>query len=700
MTLTPPTARVLHDRHEESLPVSQVRVGDILVIRPGERIPMDGEVIHGASAVNEAPITGESLPVEKGVGAPVYAGTLNGQGALEARVTRPYHDTVLARILHNVEEAQAQRAPAEQFIDHFARVYTPIVFWLAVGVALVPPLMMGGDFWWFFPTWFHRALSLLIIACPCALVISTPVAIVTALGTASRRGVLVKGGAYLEAIGTVKAVVYDKTGTLTEGALKVEDVLPLGNMTCAEILVLAATLERRSTHPLAQAILQEAARYEAPSYQIADFVEMPGRGVKATVNGVPFLLGNLQLFQSQKIELPLAASEALTEAEATGMTGVLLGNRSGLQGLILLRDQPRPEAKTAIATLHRMGIVYQAMLTGDNTRVAAQVAQAAGLEEYEGNLLPDRKLQHIHFLQHRYGRVAMVGDGVNDAPALAAADVGIAMGVAGSDTALEAADVALMRDDLSRLPFLIKLSRSTRTIVRENVAISLVTKAALLVSAIMATLPLWLAVLGDVGVALLVTLNALRLVDGPDVDAPPARSDEEASEEPLLELVFINDKSVDEQPEPDYPYPTWERFSVPFTGTPIRFGRKAPTSVLPIQIDDAGMSRLHGEFRLEGGRPVVVDLQSTNGIRFNGRTAGALIPPLRPTPLRFGDSLLIGRNTRIEIRRPGDFGAGPGATGGGAQAPRRTTSTLIQAVVTGDSGTQDLRGKSGIPTGR
>jgi len=702
MSLTPPTACVRRGSKEEAVPVAQVRLGDTLIVRPGERIPIDGEVTNGASAVNEAPITGESVPVEKSQGAPVYAGTLNGQGALEIRVTRPYRDTVLSRILHSVEEAQAQRAPAEQMIDRFARAYTPIVFWLAVGVAFVPPLMLAGDFWWHFPEWFHRALTLLIVACPCALVVSTPVAIVTALGTASRRGILIKGGAYLEAIGAVKAVVYDKTGTLTQGVLRVEDVVPFGSLTCAEILSLAAAMESRSKHPLALAICQAASNQRATTpYEVTDFTELSGRGVRATVNGTPYLLGSPRLFQMQKVPLTPAAEKALAEAEAAGITAVLLGNAGGLEAILLLRDQPRPEAQSAIATLHRMGIVYQAMLTGDNARVAAQIAKAANLEEYEGGLLPEQKLQRIRHLQRRYGRVAMVGDGINDAPALAASDVGIAMGAAGSDVALEAADIALMQDDLSRLPFLVNLSRSTRNIVRQNVAFSLLTKAALLVGAVLVTLPLWVAVLGDVGVALLVTFNALRLVDGPDVNALPAyvAEPEADTEEALLELVFINDKSVDEQPEAGYVYPTWERFAVPFTGKPLRFGRRAASSVLPIQIEDAGMSRLHGEIRMEGGRPVVVDLRSTNGIRFNGRTAGALVPPLRPTPLRFGDNLFIGRNTRVEIRRPGDFAGGVQRMEETAEAEAENEAVEApQEAAADSSATQDLRGKSGVPT--
>jgi Cd2+/Zn2+-exporting ATPase len=689
--LTPPTARVLRNSMEQSLPVSEIGVNDTILIRPGERIPLDGVITSGTSAIQEALITGERTPVEKSPDSLIFAGTINGQGTLEVRVTRPYSETVLAQVLHGVEEAQAQRSPAERLLDRFARRYTPLVFWLAVGVAVVPPLMAGGDFSWYFSTWLHRGLSLLLIACPLGLILAAPVAIAVALGTAARRGVLIKGGTYLETIGTVKAVVYDKTGTLTEGVLKVEDVVPFSSMTCAEILSYAAVLESQSAHPVAQAITQAAERHP-PSlpYQITGLAELPGRGIRATIDGTPCLLGSPALFAAQKLPLAPEVETALEEAESVGNTCVLLGYARTLQGMILLRDKPRPEAKAAIAALHRQGILYQAMLTGDTTRVAAQVAAVAGLEEYQSGLTPEKKLQHIQHLQHRYGRVAMVGDGIQDTPALAAADIGLVMGVAGSDTALLTADIALLRDDLSCLPSLIRLSRSTRAIVRQNTALALITSVVLVGAAMLATLPLWLVLLGNVGVALLVTINALRLVEEQDrVAQTVALMEESEDAEALLDLVFINDKTVDEQPEAGHVYPTWERFVVSFTGAPIRFGRKASSSMLPVQIEDTGMSRLHGEIRMEGGRPVVVDLQSTNGIRFNAKTQGALIPPLRPTPLRFGDNLLIGHNTRIEVRRPGEFGVGARIVSG---------VRISKGMDANEEHTQNLRSKSGVTT--
>lgn len=722
MSLAPQRATVRRDGKETSLRVSEVHIGDTIIIRPGERVPLDGTVTNGHSAINEAPVTGESMPVEKERGATVYAGTLNGQGALEVRVTKFYRDTVLSRIAHSVEQAQAQRAPSEQLIDRFARFYTPLVFWLAVFVAVVPPLLAAGDFMWYFPTWFHRGLSLLLIACPCALVISTPVAIVTALGTATRHGVLIKGGAYLEAIGDVKAIVYDKTGTLTQGRPTVEDVIPVSNMTCADIIAMAAALLEHSTHPLASAIRDEAARHPAQTYVVTDYEELPGRGARGHVDGTLTLVGSVRLFTQSRVQLPRLAEETLAEAESRGKTVVMVGNSQTTLGLIVLSDAPRPEARQVVSQLHQLGIHFQTLLSGDNMRVAAQVAQAAGLEEFEGGMLPEQKVTRLRALQRQYGRVAMVGDGINDAPALAAADVGIAMGAAGSDTALEASDIALMRDDLNALPFLVLLSRRTLTIMRQNVAFSLLTKAILLLAAIQITLPLWVAVIGDVGVALLVTLNALRLAEPTGEPVPPktahARKLQSLDEikarpganhpistesapmttdeaEPLMELLFIHDPTADEQPIPGYVYPRWETRVIPFTGEPIRFGRKVATSALAVQVDDEGMSRLHGEFRLDGRRPVVVDLRSTNGIRRNAQAISALIAPERPIPVRFGDSLYVGRNTRIEVRPPGYARSL-------TQTPASVPSLVFASALPESaerSATQDLRGKSGTPAG-
>lgn len=530
MDLSPKTARVLHGRGEFDVPVEQVRLGDIVRVKPGERIPVDGEIVSGNSAINEAPITGESVPADKGPGDPVFAGTLNGQGAIEFRVTRVYRDTALARIIHRVEEAQAQRAPAQQMIDRFARRYTPAVVGLAIAVALVPPLAsfayhslyhtaMSAGVW---TTWFLRGLSLLIIACPCALVISTPVAIVTAIGSASRNGVLIKGGVYLEEAGGLRAMLYDKTGTLTEGRFHVDDVVPIDSLSCNEILDIATALEVRSEHPLAEAFLKVSRNgHEHKLPEVSDFRAVPGQGVIGMLNGETYFLGNPNLLESRGI--PLEPARAMLQlAEAKGKTAVLLATRERPIGIVLLSDAPRKDAAQAVAELEKLGVEFQAMLTGDNVHVAQDVANTAGLKEFKASLLPDQKQVLVREYQRRYGKVGMVGDGINDAPALAAADVGIVMGAMGNDTAMETADIALMGDELSRLPYLIRLSRRTMAVIQQNIAFSLVTKAILLATAVFVGIPLWLAVLGDVGVSLLVTLNAMRLMDGRWAAASPS----------------------------------------------------------------------------------------------------------------------------------------------------------------------------------
>jgi len=519
MDLSPKTARVRRGTSEIDVPVEEVRPEEIVLVRPGERIPMDGEIIAGASAINEAPVTGESVPADKGPGDYVFAGTLNGPGALEFRVTHVFRDTVLARIIHHVEEAQAQRAPTQQFIDRFARVYTPIVVGLAILIAVLPPL--GQILWHITPAWKEwllRALSLLIIACPCALVISTPVAIVTAIGTASRNGALIKGGAYLEQIGELRALLYDKTGTLTTGQFQVEDVLPLDSLSCNEILRLAAAIEAKSEHPLAAAfrswVQGSGFSSNTEHLDVQAFQALPGQGVSAVVNGETYLLGNRSLLQTGRFDANGARSE-LERVESLGKTAVLLANRERPLGVIVLSDTPRRDIAPILRELETLGVEYQAMLTGDNPQVARAVAEAVGLRDYKASLLPEQKVALVKEFQRQYGSVGMVGDGINDAPALAAANVGFVMGAAGSDTAMETADVVLMSDDLTRLPYLIRLSRGARAVIRQNVGFSLITKVLLIGAAVTPALglPLWLAVLGDVGVSLLVTLNALRLID-------------------------------------------------------------------------------------------------------------------------------------------------------------------------------------------
>jgi Zn2+/Cd2+-exporting ATPase len=506
---------------EVIVPIEQVAVGETVVIRPGDRVPLDAQVLAGESAVDQAPITGESMPVAKAAGADLFAGSINGEGALEARVTRPARDSTLARIIHMVEEAQSRKSHAQRFIDVFAKYYTPAVIALALLVFVLPPLALGGDW----ATWFYRALVLLVIACPCALVISTPVSIVSAISAAARAGVLFKGGAALEAAGGLKAIAFDKTGTLTAGRPVVTDVgaivdcrLQIADYSDqstiynlqSTILRLAAAVERRSTHPLARAIVLAAEQRGLDIPPAIGFQSRGGRGATALVDGQVVAIGNRAMFE----DLPLPAELAATmhELEQSGRTAMLVGCDAVICGVIAVADQARPESQAALAALKRQGIAHVAMLTGDAAAVAARVAGELGVDEVRAELLPDQKLAAIDELIARHGSVGMVGDGVNDAPALARATMGIAMGVAGSDAAIETADVTLMADDLAKLPFAIGLSRAARRVIIQNITFALAIKAVFLVATLLGVATLWMAVFADTGAALIVIANGMRLL--------------------------------------------------------------------------------------------------------------------------------------------------------------------------------------------
>ena len=505
--LTPNEVLVRRGGAELLVPADEVVVGETMVVRPGERLGVDGRIIEGETTVDESPVTGESIPVEKGSGDEVYSGSLNGSGGVLVRATKRAGDSTLQRIVRLVEEAQARKAPAEQFVDRFSRVYTPLVVAVAVSLAVAPPLF-GAEF----GTWFYRALALLIIACPCALVISTPVTVVSGIGAASRRGILIKGGAALEAAGRLKALAFDKTGTLTEGRPVVSRVVALGESEEAEAVKIAASLERRSEHPLAYAILTAARGYETGGDSIptvTSFRGIAGRGAEGEVGGKRYLIGSPRLFAERGISLD-AAQEALEEVAAAGETPVVLGEESGSLAVFRLADTPRPEAQATLDGLRAAGIEELVMLTGDSEAPARRMAEALGID-YRARLLPEQKVEAVRELVERAGSVGMVGDGVNDAPALAAASVGFAMGAAGTDVALETADVALMQDDLPKLAEAIRLSRSAERIIRQNVAISILIKGIFVLLAPFGLVALWLAVLADMGTSIAVTLNGLRL---------------------------------------------------------------------------------------------------------------------------------------------------------------------------------------------
>lgn len=507
MELAPREALVKRDSKELRLPVEAIVVGDVIIVKPGERIALDGTVLNGISAVNQAAITGESMPVEKQAGSSVYAGTVNEQGALEIVVDKLAEDSTLAKIMHMVEEAQAKKAPLQQLVDVFAKYYTPAVILAAVAITLVPPLLFHEPF----AVWFYRALVLLVISCPCALVISTPVSIVSAIGNASRHGVLIKGGAYLEQMGKIRAIAFDKTGTLTVGKPKVTDVIPLSGLTAEAILRLAAAVEKWSEHPLAEAIVAHVGNHNLP--QVTNFKALVGRGAQAEVDGETIYVGNVRLFE--KLGHGLAAIEdGLSLLENQGKTAMLVGTDKEVYGMIAVADVLRDNSSAAVAAIKDAGVKQVVMLTGDNNRVAGAIAEKLGLDAFYGELLPADKATTLKQMASQYGSVAMVGDGVNDAPALATADVGIAMGVAGSDTALETADIALLSDDLSKLSYVMRLSRKTVSIIKQNITFSLGLKLLFVAATFLGFVNLWLAVLADTGAALLVTLNGMRLVRG------------------------------------------------------------------------------------------------------------------------------------------------------------------------------------------
>ncbi len=507
MTLAPDVATLRRDGGDEVVPVTEVTPGDHIVVRPGQRIPLDGRVVGGRSAVDEAPITGEAWPAEKDEGDEVFAGSINGTGALEVRVDRPAGDSTLARIVRLVEQAQRQRAPVQAFVDRFARVYTPAVVGLAAVVAVLPPLAFDGDV----ATWSYRAIALLVVACPCALVISTPVSIVSALTAAARAGVLVKGGAHLERLASIRCVAFDKTGTLTEGRLAVTEVHGVDGVPTEGVLQVAAALESRSEHPIGRAIVAHARSAGLGVTPGTAYRALPGLGAEASVADLPAVVGSHRLFEERAICTP-ALHARIAEVEARGSNLVAVARNGSPLGVIGFTDDLRHGGPEAIRELRREGVGQIVLLTGDSQAHADAVSAGVGLDAAHAGLMPDDKVRAVAALRAAYGPVAMVGDGVNDAPALAAADVGIAMGTAGSDAALETADVALMADDLSRLPFAIRLARATLANIRVNVAIALGLKVTFVVLAASGLATLWMAILADTGASLLVTANGLRLL--------------------------------------------------------------------------------------------------------------------------------------------------------------------------------------------
>ncbi len=504
--MSPREARILSSSGtEKAVPVNEVRPGDTVLVKPGEYIPVDGIVAAGFSWVNQSPITGESRPIEKTIGDAVFAGTVNNEGFLKITVKREAADSTLAKMIDMVEEAQARKAPSQQFIDKFARYYTPVVIIGAILVVVIPVVFLNMPF----SEWFYKALVLLVISCPCALVISTPVTIVSAIGNAARNGVLIKGGAYLEALGKVKSIAFDKTGTITTGQLVVTRVVTVGGVTEKQLLETAAAVERFSEHPIAKAVLNECNRAGSDTPLSEGFISYPGKGARSSIEGRFIYVGNKRLME----ELGISTDQIITDEQALELSGhslVYVSSDESLLGLIAISDKSRHGVKELLVSLKEAGVEEILMLSGDNEAVVSRVAAEVGIESYAANLLPEDKVKRVEELTTK-GVSVMVGDGVNDAPALAVTTVGIAMGAAGTDSALETADVALMNDELSKISFCLNIGRKTLSIIKQNVVLAISLKVIFLILTFAGISNLWMAVFADTGASVLVTLNGMRL---------------------------------------------------------------------------------------------------------------------------------------------------------------------------------------------
>lgn len=507
VNIAPKKATVIRDGEQIEMHVESININDILVVKPGERVAMDGDVITGSTSINQAAITGESMPVTKQSGDEVFAGTLNEEGSVQVRVTKLVEDTTLAKIIHLVEDAQAEKAPAQHFVDKFAKYYTPAIMILALLVAILPPLVMGASW----ADWTYLGLATLVVGCPCALIISTPVAIVTAIGNAARHGVLIKGGVHLEEAGRLQALAFDKTGTLTYGTPEVSKVISFGEYDQETVLAYAAAIESFSEHPLAKSIIKKYEELGKKIITAKDFTSITGKGAKASIDDVEFYIGNEALFD-EVMTLERNILDEMYALQDEGNTVMIIGNTKEVIGIIAVNDQIRVGVKNVLNKIKQLGLRQVIMLTGDNVHTAEKIAAQIGISNVKAGLLPEEKLQQIEQLKENYKHIGMVGDGINDAPALATSSVGIAMGGAGTDTALETADIALMEDKLDKLPYTINLSRRALSIIKQNISFALVLKVIALLLVIPGWLTLWIAIIADVGATLIVVLNSMRLM--------------------------------------------------------------------------------------------------------------------------------------------------------------------------------------------
>ncbi|WP_096153399.1 MULTISPECIES: heavy metal translocating P-type ATPase [Bacillus] len=510
MNIAPKKALIKRNNEERYVSVEEIEVNDIMIVKPGEKLAMDGKILRGVAAINTAAITGESIPLTKTIGDDVYAGTLNEDGFIEVEVTKRVEDTTLSKIIYLVEEAQAERAPSQAFVDKFAKYYTPLIMVIAFLVAVIPPLLFGLSW----EAWIYQGLAVLVVGCPCALVISTPISIVTAIGNAARNGVLIKGGIHLEQLGAIRAIAFDKTGTLTKGTPVVTDVIEL-EASNEELLKKVMAIEKGSSHPLAKSIVNHIEKIkmgESKTLDVENIIAIPGKGVSGTINGEKYNIGSPNWFMESEHPTISSYINRITELQNEGKTVMVAGTPQRIEGIIALRDEVRTSSKNVISKLKEFGIEKTVLLTGDNKRTAEVIKHQLGVDEVHAELLPEQKLRLVKKLRDNYNHVAMVGDGINDAPALAAADIGVAMGGAGTDTALETADVALMADDLQKLPYAISLSKKTLQIIKQNIAFSIGLKILALLLVIPGWLTLWIAIFADMGATVLVTLNSLRLL--------------------------------------------------------------------------------------------------------------------------------------------------------------------------------------------
>ena len=513
LKITPQLASMKQGSTSVSVPVSEVAPGDLIIVRPGESIPLDGKIVEGSSAVNQAPVTGESRFIAKEIGDGVFAGTINENGVLTIEVTKAFEDTKIARMMKLIEEAQSQKAPSERFVDRFSKIYTPVVFVLAILVALLPPLLFGQQF----DLWFYRALVLLVIACPCALVLATPISVVSGLASLAKRGVLVKGGVHLESLGKIRTLAVDKTGTLTEGKFQVQGFRSFDDGNEKETLRIAASIENLSSHPLAKAVLRYIQTQNIEPTPVEKFKTVPGRGAEGFVDSHLYFAGNHRYAHELGVCTP-EIEAYLTELELNALSVVIIGHAphdghtGKVMGILSLGDSLRSNVREAITALHRIGVSKVIILSGDNQKTVDAIAKLAGVDEGYGELLPEDKVQKLKELAATYKYVGMVGDGINDGPALAHAAVGISMGAAGTDAAIETSDVALMQDNLEELPKAILQGRRVLSVIRFNIGFALATKIIFLVLAVMGISNLWLAVAADVGASIFVTANALRLL--------------------------------------------------------------------------------------------------------------------------------------------------------------------------------------------